>query len=251
VASKDLTVSDKLLRSCSDDFVWPLDYSVAYGKFLVEVEFHDLKVASSPGGEPHSIWTSEEYIQSQAQLGLSRCLSRMLEEGIHTDVTIFTASGSIGAHRAILAARSPVFDSMFSHNLSEKQSATVHINDMALEPCRALLSYLYGNLKYQDFRKHRIALVRASHKYDIGDLKEACEASLVDDIDGSNVLARLQDAWLYQLKHLKRECLRYLLEFGKIHDLREEFDAFLQEIDKDLVVELVQEQMKLLKIHGL
>jgi speckle-type POZ protein len=130
----------------------------------------------------------------------------MLEEGLHIDVTICTSSGSVGAHRAILAARSPVFDSMFFHNLSEKQSATVHINDMILESCRALLSYFYDNLKYQDFQKHRIALVQAAHKYDFGDLKEACEASLVDDINGSNVLARLQDAWLYQLKHLKLEC---------------------------------------------
>lgn len=175
----------------------------------------------------------------------------MLEEGLHTDVTICSATGCVGAHRAILAARSPVFDSMFSHNLMEKQSATVRINDMCLESCRALLSFLYGNLKYPDFRKHRVALVRAAHKYDIVDLKEACESSLVDDIDGSNVLVRLHDAWLYQLKDLKRECLRYLLEFGKVHDLRNEFDAFLQDVDKDLVVELVQEQIKLLKIHGL
>lgn len=202
-------------------------------------------------GDPHSIWTGEEYLQSRAEVGIARCLSRMLEEGLHTDVTICSATGCVGAHRAILAARSPVFDSMFSHNLMEKQSATVRINDMCLESCRALLSFLYGNLKYPDFRKHRVALVRAAHKYDIVDLKEACESSLVDDIDGSNVLVRLHDAWLYQLKDLKRECLRYLLEFGKVHDLRNEFDAFLQDVDKDLVVELVQEQIKLLKIHGL
>lgn len=43
----DVAVSDKLLRSSSDDFMWPLEYSVAYGRFLVEIEFHDLKVASS------------------------------------------------------------------------------------------------------------------------------------------------------------------------------------------------------------
>nr|PNR63060.1 hypothetical protein PHYPA_001485 [Physcomitrium patens] len=52
------------------------------------------------------------------------------------------------------------------------------------------------------------------------------------------------------LKHLKRECLRHLIKFGKMHELREEFDALLQEIHKDLL-ELSQEQIKLLKIHGL
>ena len=174
----------------------------------------------------------------------------MLDEGLHTDVTIFTSSGSVAAHRAVLASRSPVFNSMFHHDLTEKQSSTVHINDMTLESCRALLRYLYGNLEHEEFQKHRAALVRASHKYDIPDLKDACEESLLEDLDVRNVLARLHDAWLYQLGRLKRECLRYLLEFGKIHDLREEFNEFLREVDKDLVVELVQEQLNLLKIHG-
>jgi speckle-type POZ protein len=170
----------------------------------------------------------------------------MLDEELHTDVTIFTSSGSVGAHRAVLASRSPVFNSMFHHDLTEKQSSTVHINDMTLESCRALLRYLYGNLEHEEFQKHRAALVRASHKYDIPDLKDACEESLLEDIDVRNVLARLHDGWLYELVRLKRECLRYLFEFGKIHDLREEFNEFLRKADKDLVVELVQEQLNFL-----
>ncbi len=139
---------------------------------------------------------------------------------------------------------------MFRHDFTERQSSTVHINDMTLESCRALLHYLYGKVQHWEFWKHRAALVRASHEYDIPDLKDACEESLLEDLDVRNVLARLHDAWLYQLGRLKRECLRYLLEFGKIHDMREEFNEFLREVDKNLVVELVQEQLNLLKIHG-
>lgn len=37
-------MSDKLLRG-SDDFVWSVEFTM-YAKFLLEVEFHDLKVAS-------------------------------------------------------------------------------------------------------------------------------------------------------------------------------------------------------------
>ena len=175
----------------------------------------------------------------------------MLDEGLHTDVTIFASSGSVGAHRAVLASRSPVFNSMFHHDLTEKLSSTVHINDMTLESCRALLHYLYGNPEHEEFQKHREALVRASHKYDIPDLKDVCEESLLNDIDVRNVLVRLHDSWLYQLGRLKRECLRYLFEFGKVHELREEFDAFLREADKDLVVELVQEQLNFLTTRWL
>ena len=45
----------------------------------------------------------------------------MLQEGILTDITINADDGSIRAHRAILAVRSPVFRSMFSHDLKEKE----------------------------------------------------------------------------------------------------------------------------------
>jgi speckle-type POZ protein len=41
----------------------------------------------------------------QAQFGMAR----MLQEGILTDITVNAVGGSIRAHRAVLAARSPVF----------------------------------------------------------------------------------------------------------------------------------------------
>ena len=68
----------------------------------------------------------------------------------------------------------------------------------------ALLSYIYGGIKHEDFWNHRIALLRAADKYDIGDLKESCEEILLEDIDSKNVLERLQEAWLYQLSRLKK-----------------------------------------------
>ncbi|GJU98217.1 BTB/POZ domain-containing protein-like protein [Tanacetum coccineum] len=39
----------------------------------------------------------------------------MLSESIHTDITILASDGSIGAHRAVLAAHSPVFNSIIQY----------------------------------------------------------------------------------------------------------------------------------------
>lgn len=168
-------------------------------------------------------------------------LGRMLTEGIHTDITINASDGSIGAHRAVVAARSPVFLSMFSYNLKEKDLSTINISDMSIETCQALLNYLYGTIKHEEFMTHRLALLHAADKYDICDLREACHESLLEDIDEKNVLDRLQNASLYQLPKLKISCMQYLVKFGKIYDIRDDFTAFLQSADRDLISEVFHE----------
>lgn len=229
-------ILDKPLKH--EGFVWTVDSSFT-GRFVIEIEFLDLKVADSSGGEPASIWASRQIKQSSDNTALSS-LARMLHEGILTDITINADDGSIRAHRAILAARSPVFRSMFSHDLREKELSTVDISDMSLDACRGFLNYIYGDLRSEEFVAHRLALLGAADKYDIADLKEACLESLLEDIDTRNVIERLQTAHLYRLQRLKDGCLRFLVEFRKVYEVQDEFSAFLQTADRDLVAEVFQ-----------
>lgn len=168
-------------------------------------------------------------------------LGRMLSESIHTDIVINASDGSISAHRAVLASRSPVFRSMFSHDLREKELSSVDISDMSIEASTALLNYIYGSIRNDEFMIHRLPLLRAADKYDISDLKEACHQSLLEDIDTTNVLERLQNASLYQLTQLKSSCMRYLVKFGKIFEIRDDFNVFLQCADRELIGEVLQE----------
>lgn len=192
------------------------------------------------GGEPCTIW-AEGFSGKLSNATALASLGRMLRENIHTDIIINASDGSIGAHRAVLAARSPVFRSMFSHDLKEKELSTINISDMSIEVCQAFLSYIYGSIEHEDFLAHRLALLRAADKYDMSDLKEACHDSLMEDIDGKNVLERLQNASLYGLPKLKSSCMRYLVKFGKIYDIQDEFNAFLQCADRELIAEVFHE----------
>ena len=140
----------------------------------------------------------------------------MLTDSIHADVTINTTDGVLKAHKAVLAACSPVFESMFVHDLREKESSTINISDMCLESCSVLLGFIYGTIEQGQFWKHRLPLLAAANKYGIGDIKDCCEESLLEDISSANVLERLHVAWLYQLERLKKGCLTYLFVFGKI-----------------------------------
>lgn len=88
---------------------------------------------------------------------------------------------------------------------------------------------------------HRLALLSAAEKYDLSDLKTACEESLVEDIDGKNVLERLRSAHLYKLPLLKRSCMSYLVGFGKIFQIHDEFNSFLHFADRDLISDIFQE----------
>ncbi|XP_043688358.1 BTB/POZ domain-containing protein At1g55760-like [Telopea speciosissima] len=230
-------ITDKPLKN--DDFVWTIETPLT-GKFIIDVEFLDLKIASPIGGEPCSIW-AQGFIQKQSNAAGLASLGRMLSESIHTDITIYASDGSIGAHRAVLATRSPVFCSMFSHDLKEKELSTINISDMSIEACQAFLNYIYGNIQHDEFLIHRLALLRAADKYDISDLKEACHESLLEDIDTKNVLERLQNASLYQLPKLKSSCMRYLVKFGMIFDIRDDFNAFLQCADRELIAEIFHE----------
>ncbi|GKC05315.1 BTB/POZ domain-containing protein [Tanacetum coccineum] len=128
----------------------------------------------------------------------------MLSESIHTDIIILASDGSIGAHRAVLAAHSTVFASMFIHDLKEKSLSSINIPDMSIAVCQAFLDYLYSNeVQYQDFLIHRLELLKATDKYNVTDLKDVCQESLIEDIDSKNVLERLQNAFMYRLPRLK------------------------------------------------
>ncbi|KAI4307267.1 hypothetical protein L6164_030471 [Bauhinia variegata] len=238
-------IHERLLRTC-DDFFWPVDTTFA-GRFIIDVEFLDLKICPLNGGEASSIWPSDGTLQSVAAQSTLRCLARMLDEGIHADLTIHTGDGALRAHKAILSASSPVFQSMFHHDLKEKESSTIHIEDMSRESCMALLSYLYGTIKQEDFWKHRIALLGAANKYDITGLKDACEESLLEDLNSGNVLERLNEAWLYQLHKLKKGCLMFLFDFGKIYDVRDEINNFFRHADRELMLEMFQEVLSVWK----
>ncbi|PON36993.1 Voltage dependent potassium channel [Parasponia andersonii] len=150
------------------NFRWIVESTID-GPFSMDVEFLDLKIGH--GANQRSIWPIDETIQSISAQNTLRCFSRILSESLHADVTIYTASGTLRAHKAILGGSSPVFQSMFHRNLIEKESSEVRMDDIA---------------------------------YDIEELKDACEESLMEDIKPDNILERLEEAWLYQLSKLKK-----------------------------------------------
>ncbi|KAL8110265.1 BTB/POZ domain-containing protein At1g21780-like [Apium graveolens] len=230
-------IQEKVLRT-SEDFAWSAGIAY-YSYFVIEVEFFDLKIWTTNGDLPTSIWPSSYGMKPQASLNTLQSCSRMLNESLHADVTINTADGMVRAHKAMLSACSPVFQGMFL--CKEKDSSTIDIKDMSRDSCTALLGYMYGSISDEDFWKHRVALLGAAHKYDIAGLKNSCEESLTKDINSDNVLQRLQEAWKYDLENLKKTCMVFLFDFKKIYEVSHEIDALFKEADRELLNKMFRE----------
>ncbi|GJT33235.1 SKP1/BTB/POZ domain-containing protein [Tanacetum coccineum] len=91
---------------------------------------------------------------------------RLFSDGIHTDVIIQASNGSIGAHRAVLTARLPIFDLMFTHELKEKDLCVIEIPEMSIKSLTK--SFLPGNVSDSrvkwDYRgQHQIIPLASSH----------------------------------------------------------------------------------------
>lgn len=74
---------------------------------------------------------------------LSKAWNAMLESGKFSDVTLCVEGEELPAHKAVLAARSAVFETMFETECLETRSGKVHFEDISLDVFKQLLRYIY------------------------------------------------------------------------------------------------------------
>ena len=122
----------------------------------------------------------EEYLRENSE----KCawilmLKKMLEEGLHADITFKSQGGSIKAHKSVLASSSDVFYAMFSYNMKEQLTSVVEIIDMTTQGLNVFLILLYLANDGGEFashfqfaiRKHFDELLQACEKYQVYKLK--------------------------------------------------------------------------------
>ena len=95
---------------------------------------------------------------------------------LNADVIFRVQNTNIGAHKAILTARSPVFAAMFQHRMKEKESGEVDIADVTPAVFNKMLQFIYTGLCQVGDSAEELLI--AADKYDIQDLKRQCELEL-------------------------------------------------------------------------
>ncbi|XP_064553796.1 protein roadkill-like [Drosophila montana] len=126
-----------------------------------------------------------------------------------SDVKIVTKGMEIYAHKNILAARSPVFEAMFSSATEENQRGVVTIDDMDPEVQTEMLRFIYTDHAPNLDKMSRDLLV-ASQKYSLPKLKAMCEKSLVATLSIENAAETLVFADLYNANQLKARTIDFI-----------------------------------------
>ncbi|CAL1295606.1 unnamed protein product [Larinioides sclopetarius] len=103
-----------------------------------------------------------------------------------TDLELKTETKSFPAHKVWLCARSPVFKTMLSSDMREKNSNVIPIDDLEDDTVQQLLLFLYTDQLEDLCWESATKLYYAGDKYQIERLKVICSSFLVDNLDISS-----------------------------------------------------------------
>ncbi|KAF8673384.1 hypothetical protein HU200_048947 [Digitaria exilis] len=151
---------------------------------------------------------------------MDRHLGHLLSSGEGADVTIEVDGEKFMAHRAILAARSPVFKGEFFGPMEEGTSPTrVQIKDMEASVFEVLLHFIYNDSLppdvVDDGESEAISMAQhllvAADRYGIERLKLMCEDKLYNYVGTSSVGTILALAEQHGCDGLKKACLKFLM----------------------------------------
>jgi speckle-type POZ protein len=144
---------------------------------------------------------------TRARRKLGEDLASVLDEK-YADFVFKVENEKIAAHKVILAARSPVFDAMFQHDMQENQTNETEITDVALAAFKALLRFIYtGHCEVGNLTED---LLMAANKYDIQDLKEICAKELRKKLTVDNAVRLLVLSDLNQSEDLKDGAIHFI-----------------------------------------
>ncbi|CAL1293164.1 unnamed protein product [Larinioides sclopetarius] len=151
----------------------------------------------------------------------------MYNDAIFCDMEIRTLTKTFPAHKAVLSARSPVFRSMFSNNMKEKNSGHVNITDIEDDTVHRMLLYMYtDSLKDLQFESASKLYV-AADKYQIPSLKSRCSFFLKENLSPTRSSEILILSDQHQDIDLKCYVQNYILENYKDIFGTEEWKDFM------------------------
>lgn len=156
-------------------------------------------------------------------------LEELFKSQEFSDVTICADRREFRAHKAILAARSPMFRGMFSHDMQETKFNRVEVPDVDPDVLQEMLRFIYTgrsqlesnrynqqnreqkDQKDQEREQHlAIELLQAANKYQLDRLKLICEEALYKTLSAESVAEILSLADLYNAAQLKNQAIEFI-----------------------------------------
>ncbi|CAH8548802.1 unnamed protein product [Schistosoma turkestanicum] len=137
------------------------------------------------------------------------CISDRYRHATFCDVTLIVNNTHFPANRAILAARSEYFRSLFYGELAES-SSIVHLNDTNVTALRKILLYIYTGEMTLENIEVTLSILCLAHQYNLCSLENVISTYLTLSLSVNNVWCIYDVAVKYNLNDLITICLRLL-----------------------------------------
>jgi speckle-type POZ protein len=148
---------------------------------------------------------------------LTEHLCKLWDEKEGMDVTFTVGGDTFGAHKIVLAMRSPVFKVEFYGPMKEATAQLVTIEDMQPAVFRALLHFIYTDtLPIMDDREgdDNTEMIRhllvAADRYAMERLKLVCQSILCKNLNVETVATTLAMADQHNCDRLKDACIQFI-----------------------------------------
>lgn len=164
-------------------------------------------------------------------------LGHLLDSADGSDVSFVVNGETFPAHRAVLAARSPVFKAQLLGSMADAKMSSITIPDIASVTFKAMLRYMYTDSLPADTELGAYStevfqdLLVLADRYGIDRLKLMCATKLWENVSNETVGAILVCAETYNCPELKKKCIAFV---AKEENLRKTVltDGFLQLVQK-------------------
>ncbi|XP_049946879.1 TD and POZ domain-containing protein 1-like [Schistocerca serialis cubense] len=164
---------------------------------------------------------------TEVQNTTTEALAALVDGGEDALVTLVAGETRVAAHRAVLAAASPVFAAMFAHEMLEASCGQVSINDVEGPVLKLLVAYAY-TLQAPQLPDTAPQLLAAAEKYGLSALKAACERQLMSQLAVETAAATAVTAVRHSCPDATRAAVAFIKDHLQVMATRGWADAVLE-----------------------
>ncbi|XP_039855416.1 BTB/POZ and MATH domain-containing protein 2-like [Panicum virgatum] len=144
-------------------------------------------------------------------------LGALLDSADGSDVSFAVGGEEFPAHRAVLAARSPVFKAQLLGSMADAKMASIVLHDIAPATFKLMLRFIYTDTFPADgllttATENLRDLLAAADRYALDRLKLLCARKLWDVVSTETIATILACAETYNCPELRKKCVNFFAD---------------------------------------